>query len=136
MLVGAAIASRVDPAVGLPLAFASHFALDAIPHYDGYYPKRPYTVLPFLQLLLDFLLGTLLLAIFTNGQPDQNYLVIAALVAILPDIFYGMHLNYGLLKFLKPMMEFHQAIQLPARPPVFILTTFGVAILAVWVLVS
>jgi|SRR5581483_2308472 len=134
MLVGAAVASRVDPVLGLPLAFASHFALDAIPHYDGYYPKRPYQILPLAQLLTDFLLGTVLLAIFTNGRPDQTYLVVAALVAILPDIFYGLQFNYNLLGFLKPLQEFHQAIQLPLRPPVFILTTVVTALVAVWIL--
>lgn len=136
LLVGAAIASRFEPTVGLPLAFASHFVLDAIPHYDGLYPRRPYQILPILQLVLDFALGILLLAIFTRGNPQQNYLVLAALVAILPDIQVGFYLNYDFLKLLKSLVDWHIAIQ--RKPPTWIglATTILVSLLAIFVLKS
>lgn len=136
MLTGAAIASKLDPTIGLPLAFISHFALDAVPHYDGLYPHRPYKVLPLIQLILDFMLGTLLLAVFTKGDPSQSYLVIAALTAILPDIQVGLYLNYRFLTFLKPLVDWHIAIQ--KKPPTWVGmgTTAAVSILAIWVLAS
>lgn len=136
MLTGAAIASKLDPTIGLPLAFLSHFALDAIPHYDGLYPKRPYRVLPLIQLLIDFILGTLLLAIFTRGDPAQSYLVIASLAAILPDIQVGLYLNYRFLTFLKPLVDWHIAIQ--KKPPTWVgvSTTIVVTILAIWILAN
>lgn len=136
MLTGAAIASKLEPTIGLPLAFLSHFALDAIPHYDGLYPHRPYKVLPLIQLVLDFILGTLLLAIFTRGDPAQSYLVIAALTAILPDVQVGLYLNYRFLTFLKPLVDWHIAIQ--KKPPTWVgvTTTIAVTILAVFVLIS
>lgn len=136
MLTGAAIASKFDPALGLPLAFLSHFALDAIPHYDGLYPHRPYKVLPLVQLVLDFMLGTLLLATFTRGDPSQSYLVIAALTAILPDIQVGLYFNYRFLTFLKPLVDWHIAIQ--KKPPTWIglATTITVTIFAIWILTN
>lgn len=136
MLTGAAIASKFDPALGLPLAFLSHFALDAIPHYDGLYPHRPYKVLPLVQLVLDFMLGTLLLATFTRGDPSQSYLVIAALTAILPDIQVGLYFNYHFLTFLKPLVDWHIAIQ--KKPPTWIglATTITVTIFAIWILTN
>lgn len=136
MLAGAAIASKFEPTVGLPLAFASHFALDAIPHYDGVYPNRPYKVLPVLQTLFDFLLGILLLANLTANNPQQNYLVLAALVAILPDIQVGLYLNYKLFMFLKPLVDWHIIIQ--RKPPTWVgmLTTILVSILSIWVILS
>lgn len=134
MLVGAAIASKVDPVFGLPLAFVSHFGLDAIPHFDGFYPKRPYQVLPLLQLTIDFFLGIFILSKLTWGLDNQTYLVIAALVAITPDIQYGLHENYGVGKIFKGMMELHQNIQLPLRPPIYFATTIITTLLAIWIL--
>lgn len=136
MLVGAAIASRLPPPLGLPLSFASHFVLDAIPHYDGLYPYRPYRVLPILQLLLDFLFGAVLLSKLTAGSPDQSYLVIAALTAILPDVQSGLYLNYKVLSFLAPTVDFHIAIQ--RKPPTWVgmLTTLLVTFWAIWILLS
>lgn len=136
MLIGAAIASRVDPVLGLPLAFVSHFALDAIPHYDGLYPKRPYRVLPLLQLTVDFFLGIFILSKLTAGQANQTYLVLAALSAILPDIQYGLHENYGLGKIFKGMMQLHENIQLPLRPPAYFVTTVIMTLVAIWILRS
>ena len=136
LLVGAAIASKVNPVLGLPLAFVSHFALDAIPHYDGAYPKRPYQLLPMLQLAADFLIGIVVLARLTAGRADQSYLVIAALVAILPDVQYGLHYNYGIGKLFRGMMEFHERIQLPLRPPPYFVTTVATTLIAIWFLVS
>lgn len=136
MLTGAALASRFEPTLGLPLAFISHFALDAIPHYDGLYPHRPYRVLPLVQLILDFMLGTFLLASLTRGDPSQSYLVVAALTAILPDIQVGLYLNYKFLTFLKPLVDWHIAIQ--KKPPTWVGvgTTVAISILAIFVLIS
>jgi hypothetical protein len=134
MLTGAAIASQLPPQVGLPLAFVSHFALDAIPHYDGLYPYRPYKVFPVLQTVIDFGFGLLLLSTLTRGNPEQNYFVIAALIAIFPDIQAGLYLNYQFLKFTKPLVDWHIAIQ--RQPPTWvgIVTTLGVSLLAIWVI--
>lgn len=134
MLTGAAIATQLPPPVGLPLAFISHFALDAIPHYDGVYPYRPYKVLPVLQTLIDFLAGLTILSFLTRGDPNQNYLVIAALTTILPDIQAGLYLNYKFLKFMKPLVDWHIAIQ--RKPPTWvgISTTLLVSLLAIWVI--
>lgn len=136
MLTGAAIASRFEPTFGLPLAFVSHFALDAIPHYDGLYPHRPYKVLPIVQLILDFMLGILLLASLTKGDPAQSYLVIASLTAILPDIQVGLYFNYKFLTFLKPLVDWHVAIQ--RKPPTWVgvATTVSVSILMIWILAN
>jgi hypothetical protein len=137
MLFGAAIVSRTNPVIGLPLALASHFVLDAIPHYDGVYPHRPYQVLPILQLLLDLLLGILLLSKLTASRADQTYLFLGALLAILPDIQVGLYLNYHLFAFLKPIVSWHIRIQKYRPPaPVGMLTTLAVTLISAWMILS
>lgn len=139
MMVGAAIASKVSPAIGLPLAFASHFALDAVPHYDGLYPRKPFEILPILQLILDFGLGIILLSRLSVDNQNQYYMVLAALVAISPDILSGLYISFNgrLMGWMKTMHDWHMLIQ-KYRPSVGVglVTTLLTTILAILVILS
>lgn len=85
-LTGALVAIAIDkPIFAIPLAFASHFILDMLPHFG--YPKSGYGEyfqhkLARAVLLLDFLTLPALL-VFSWPQPLIVY--IAAIVAISPD---------------------------------------------------
>lgn len=80
-----------NPAVALPLAFASHFVLDAIPHYDP--PGNELTRIKArrfrYQLLLDTSLCLLLVIGLVFTQP-RHWLVAAfsAFAATSPDLFW------------------------------------------------
>ncbi len=120
-VMGAIIAASVkQPAVALPLAFASHFVLDALPHYGVPTERRKiyksfYRILAS-DALITFALGILLLA-------TKNYQACAgAFLALSPDVVW-------LPRFLKehlfeappslpadPFSRFHKKIQWGERP--------------------
>lgn len=93
ILAGAVVAVKIqNPAIGLPLAFLSHFLLDALPHSEysikglaepgsKNFPRSAGKV------LVDFSLG-LGLAVFA-APSDINFLYLAGaiILAVLPDFF-------------------------------------------------
>ncbi|NIT03722.1 hypothetical protein GTO10_02200 [Candidatus Saccharibacteria bacterium] len=95
MAIGAAIP---DPKIAVPLAFASHFVLDAVPHWDevglGLLEKRFKRISrsAFKAVLFDFLVAlSLALFLIYFAMPDFGVAVTlgACFVAsILPDIYY------------------------------------------------
>lgn len=105
-VVGAAIASILPthPAEAVALAFASHYALDAIPHWD--YPIRSASLDPkvggpmrldraFLHDTItigaDGLLG-ILAAFFLFASPQTQWVVLlGACAAMLPDALQFLH---------------------------------------------
>jgi hypothetical protein len=56
-LIGTVIAAKFgNPALAIPIAFASHFAADALPHWDTSYHRRQKSRLKFfIQTVGDFL---------------------------------------------------------------------------------
>ncbi len=93
-MTGALIGATVsEPAAALPLAFASHFLLDAVPHYD---PASGSTVSNITskkfireQLLLNGALCFLLVVILALSQP-KHWIVVAvcAFLGASPDLFW------------------------------------------------
>jgi hypothetical protein len=149
-IVGAALASflAADPLAAAALAFASHFALDAIPHWD--YPIASASVQPdkagaikydralardVAVIGLDALIGTAIgIALFAS--PANFWIVLlGAGMAILPD---PLQFLYGRFprEPLRTLQRFHVWIHTEQRlkgRPVFGLTTqlaFVVAVVA------
>lgn len=80
MIAGAIIGQKANKKAALVLffAFASHFVLDFVPHFE--YVLKPPT------LFLDLSLGMAIAAILAYKYPPKTKLIIAsAFVAILPD---------------------------------------------------
>lgn len=116
-VAGAAIANFFpgQPAVGVVAAFASHFALDAIPHWD--YKLRSLTwdalrpldtdfvlnrdsVLDLAKIALDFALGLILgWLIFGNFW--------GALAGMLPDFFQFLYFKFRWFPPLRWLQRFH-----------------------------
>ena len=90
MLFGAWIGQKISNLfLAVILAFLSHYFLDLLPHIE--YPieniekKQWSKAAPdILRVILDFLLGILLITLFSNNHP---IIYICALFAILPDGF-------------------------------------------------
>jgi hypothetical protein len=99
-LTGAFIGlSVVDPFVALPLALASHYLLDAIPHYGEKGNSDSLVSRRFIYLLIiDALLCIGLVALIIVRRPDRWLLaVICAFLAASPD-FLSINLFYRALK--------------------------------------
>lgn len=119
---GVLIAAVVNrPAVALPLALASHFALDALPHF-GYAGHGGFGVafkhrLTYFGIIWSFLALIFLLAVLQGGSA---VLYLAGFLAVAPD-FMWLYRYYGFeRKGLKPpggpITRFHQNIQWCERP--------------------
>lgn len=98
MLTGAVIALTVHhPAIAIPLAFLSHFALDALPHYGyGFIPysqrdKQPYFLAK--QVADGLLALTLFLVVPYATRYYQLPIItqLAMLAAYLPDGLWTYH---------------------------------------------
>jgi len=121
-LVGAALANMfpAHPAAAFTVGFASHFALDAIPHAD--YPIRSASLDPkigaplrFDRALLqdaitigaDGLLGILLAFVLFASPQNQWAILLGAFGAMLPDAFQFLHLRFP-YEPLRTLQRFHR----------------------------
>jgi len=108
VLAGAAIGAVVRrPALAVPLALASHFALDAVPHW-GHVGHRTFLVVA----VCDGLLGLTVLATVTRRAPERMRaaVVAGAIGAALPDLDKPAGL-VGLNPYPAAFQAFHGAIQ-------------------------
>ena len=99
VVAGVAIGSAIyNPVLAIPLAFLSHFFLDAVPHWDNIglgllekYYKRV-SAKTFRIILLDALVALSFVLFFVYWSlPDYGVAVtisFSALAAILPDVYY------------------------------------------------
>lgn len=104
-LVGGAIAASItNPAIGIPLAFASHPVLDIIPHWDfgiGWRNKNKFTL--FLESALDLLLG-MVLAYFLFGRGIEPVYFLACIFA--SEVWDILMMPYMLFRW-KPFLFFY-----------------------------
>jgi hypothetical protein len=146
-LVGAGIGAHFSssPAVAMTFGFASHFVLDAIPHWD--YPIRSASLTPdrgvpmqldralvvdLLTIGVDALVGVAV-AMMLFGSVDNRWSVLlGAIGAMLPDPLQILHNRYP-HEPLRTLQRFHRAVhsklQLAALP--FGITSQLVLVMAV-----
>lgn len=122
LLVGAAIVKTIpNPAVSLPLAFLSHFALDSVPHWDGS-PKSPFSLKTTGWVIVDYLIGSSIVLLLTLGLENQILIIFGAFLGTLPDFILGLyrHLQISLERysFIRIPNQFHMSIQrnIPFNP--------------------
>jgi len=131
-LTGALIGLSVhQPFLVLPLAFMSHFLLDALPHGEvagGYSGSSQFTQ----YLIIDASLCGLLVAVLVVNQPSSWLLAsICAFLAASPDLMWAqgyLRARKGIKTQLKPkyaLARFHAWVQWYQRP-------LGWAVEAVW----
>jgi len=127
--VGVAIGSLIpNPVLAVPLAFASHFVLDAVPHWDdiglGKLKERRGRIpsAPFRRILLDFLLALSFVLFFVYwSMPDWGVaanISACALASILPDVYYTPLAFFGWRwGFVLWMVRLQSRIQRTAKAP-------------------
>ncbi len=134
VLSGALIGGAVRrPVPAFMLGVASHFALDAVPHWGKWGSRRR-----FLRVAVpDGLAGLAVIGAFTAIAPPERRLAVLAGMAgaALPDIDKPAKLWFGRSPFPRPVDAFHSAIQdeAPGRAPCELAAAalFGVAALTV-----
>jgi hypothetical protein len=89
-LVGTVIAAKVgNPALAIPIAIASHFLCDALPHWDTGYArekesKRRFVATTVIDVILGFVLSYALVVLFFHNT-NIWYVFLIAFMAQLPD---------------------------------------------------
>lgn len=100
------------PLIALPLAFAAHFALDALPHFAIRTAKTNF----FYFLAADMgLAASLLLSMMLLRVPNWPWLVAGGVLCASPDLMWLYYLVYELKgkkkEKLDPVAAFHAKIQ-------------------------
>jgi hypothetical protein len=148
-IVGAALASFLSssPLAAAAVAFASHFALDAIPHWD--YPIRSASVQSdntgalnydrallrdFLVIGLDAVVGTVI-GVLRFASPSTFWVVLlGAALAILPDplqFLYGRFPREPLRSLQRFHVWIHTEQRLEGRPVFGLMSQLAFAVLIV-----
>lgn len=116
-LTGAAIALIVkNPAVAIPLSFASHFLTDALPHWDYGTGRKNGKAgsNKFNQVLTaDFILSIILMAVLGLLSPTHKWLIWTCMIAAAsPDLAwsYYQYLKRGKKQY-GMVSRFHDAVQ-------------------------
>jgi hypothetical protein len=154
-LVGAAIANLLPahPEAAFALGFASHFALDAIPHAD--YPLRSASLDPkigaplrfdrallrdVLMIGTDGLLGLVLAIILFASAENQWAILLGAIGAMLPDAIQFLHARFPheplrtlqrLHRWAHTKTEINDRVALAIASQALVVVAFSVASVAV-----
>lgn len=140
-VVGAVIVAAIDrPELSLPLAFLSHFVLDAIPHFgypghDGLGYALQNRLAWWVAAVNLLLLGGLLFVLvhFSAGI----YIYIGALLAAVPDFEWGAAYfffeRHGKKPWRSPIAKFHEIIQWYEEPGALVVDLIF-ALLGFWAL--
>jgi hypothetical protein len=89
-LIGTVIAAKIgNPALAIPIALASHFIADAVPHWDTAYHRKQKSKTrligtSFIDLILGFILAWALI-VFLFPATNLTYAFIIIIAAQLPD---------------------------------------------------
>lgn len=123
VVVGAAIATKIpNPLISIPLAFASHFVLEKVPHWNPHLntetkkfgrPTKNSTIIVIADVITSLVFG-----FFIAGKvlPDTGHamtILLACFAASLPDIIEGPYyfLNIRRYKFIEKWIAFQKSLQ-------------------------
>lgn len=110
VLSGAAIGAATGrPAAALPLGVASHFALDALPHWGGWKNRQHFLRVAVADGLVG--LGTMGAAYALAPRSRRAAVLAGMLGAALPDLDKPSRLFFGRSPFPAAVDEFHGRIQ-------------------------
>lgn len=123
VVVGAAIATKIaNPALALPLAFASHFLLEKIPHWNPHLntekkkfgkPTKQSTLFVLADVATSLIAGTYIASLVLPDTGHFITIIFACFFAILPDLIEAPYyfLNYHTKFIEKTWIPFKKSIQ-------------------------
>lgn len=141
--VGAAIATKIpNPVIAIPLAFASHFLLEKIPHWNphlnteknkyGKVTKRS-TYFVILDTSIALILGTTIA--FTKSQDSLHFatILLASFASVLPDVVEGPYFFLNIKhRYIDKWIRFQKSIQCDTTIIPGLFTQFITIIAALW----
>jgi hypothetical protein len=101
-----------DPVIAIPLAFVSHFLLDALPHYSAREHFGLGTKTYYVPILLDIIFTISYTFCAMDFFPHHAGLILACIVAsTAPDYIWPLNLTSFGKKYLSAFFAFHLGIQ-------------------------
>lgn len=122
VVFGSLIAVTINqPLIAIPAALASHFIMDALPHY-GEDPRAPRGSKYYLiRILADATASTLVVLYFISlHPPNVGLLITCAIVAVLPDFLWPLALFIKRSGPLWAFFKFHKLIQRESPNGIFL----------------
>jgi len=143
VIVGAAIATKVgNPALAIPLALASHFVLDKVPHWNPHLnsetvkfgnPTKGSTYFVIADVSLSIISGVF---IASRVLPDLGHFITilaASFASVLPDVVEGPYFFLNMRSALvKRWISFQRSLQVDASIIPGLLTQLATIIAAFW----
>jgi hypothetical protein len=143
VIIGAAIATKIgNPALSLPLAFASHFILEKVPHWNPHLGteknnfgkvSNKTTIFVTLDSLTALLIGTF---IASRALPDTRQaaiVLIACFLSVLPDLMEAPYFFLNMKgKFIERWISIQKSMQENASPLPGVLTQITLITAALW----
>jgi hypothetical protein len=139
VLAGAAIATKIpDPLLALPLALASHFILDKVPHWNPHlntetekfgHPTRRSTIITAIDSLIALASGSYFAYQALPNTTQAIAILAACFLAVLPDVVEAPYffLNYR-KKIIKNWVLWQRSIQANSPPLPGLLTQLFVSL--------
>lgn len=104
--------SITNPILAVPLAFVSHFALDALPHYSAREHFGLGTGKYYLPIIADIVATVTFTIMAMRFWPGHGGLILACIVAATaPDYIWPLNLTPFGKKYLSGFFAFHLGIQ-------------------------
>lgn len=143
VFVGAAIATKIpNPWIAIPLAFASHFVLEMVPHWNPHLnfetqkygrPTPKSTKLVIFDSTTALICGS---AIAYGALPDAGHaatILFACLASILPDLIEAPYFFLRIRNnVIKKWIAFQKSLQSDASPAAGLLTQFITILAAIF----
>jgi hypothetical protein len=142
-IVGAAIATKVvHPALAIPLAFASHFMLEKVPHWNPHLntetekfgrPTKQSTTIVVIDAVTALASGSYLAYRALPNQALALTIFIACFSAVLPDIIEGPYFFLNLRNAtIKRWVKFQKSLQVDTEVIPGLLTQVATVAAALW----
>lgn len=141
--VGAAIASKIiNPVLSIPLAFASHFILEKVPHWNPHLnqetetfgrPTKQSTVIVIIDVVLSLAIGGFVAYRALPNITHAVVVLVACLVSVLPDVVEGPHFFFGFRnKLLTKWIDFQKSIQVDTKIVPGMITQLMIILASFW----
>lgn len=142
-LVGAAIASKIpNPLISVPLAFASHFVLDMVPHWNPHLNTetkkyggvtKSTTLFIAADVLLALVSGTIIATNYSENPFHMMTIFMGAFAGVLPDAIEAPYFFFHYkTKAIEKWLSFQKSIQVDTSLVPGLLTQFSTIVAALW----
>lgn len=143
VIIGAAIATKIpNPLIAIPLAFASHFVLETIPHWNPHLntetqkyggPTKKSTIITAVDASVALAAGSF---VAWQAMPDTTRsitILAACLASVLPDLIEGPYFFLHLRnKNIKKWIDFQKSLQSDTTPLLGLLTQAMTVAAGIW----